>query len=83
MPQSKSYTAHRPLRLDCGHSVNAGESFIVTRVFSCAQEANWPLRILLACFAVIQQKRSGPRGLPAMHPQAQPQAQATGSKEKT
>ncbi len=35
MAQIKHYKARRPFKLDCGHLVNAGESFAVTKVFTC------------------------------------------------
>lgn len=57
MPQTKTWTAKRTLKLDCGHTINPGDQFMVTTVYSCKREAPWPWRILMACFNVIQQKR--------------------------
>lgn len=57
MPQVKDYTAKQELRLDCGHTVKAGEAFHVTSVFSCDREGPWALRILMACFAVARRKQ--------------------------
>jgi len=58
MPQVKDYTAKQELHLDCGHTVKTGEAFHVTSVFTCDREGTWPLRILMACFAVASRKRS-------------------------
>ncbi|MFN8494501.1 MAG: hypothetical protein U0350_43270 [Caldilineaceae bacterium] len=58
MPQTKAYTAKRKLRLDCGHTVEAGKTFVATTIYSCQQEASWPLWILMACFRSIQQKQA-------------------------
>lgn len=51
MPKVKHYTANREMRMDCGHTVKAGEPFHVTSVFTCDREGAWPLRVLMACFA--------------------------------
>lgn len=56
MAQTKRFTARRELTLDCGHTVKAGEVFQVTSTYTCQQEGNWPLRILLACFAAQKQQ---------------------------
>ncbi len=45
MSQVKHYQAKKGLKLDCGHEVREGESFAVTRVFTC--EADAP-RVLFA-----------------------------------
>ncbi len=39
MAQSKRFKAKKELKLDCGHTIKAGEAFVVTRVFSCEQDA--------------------------------------------
>jgi hypothetical protein len=39
MAQSKRFKAKKDLKLDCGHTIKAGESFVVTRVFSCEEDA--------------------------------------------
>lgn len=57
MPQIKTFTAKRALKLDCGHQIQPGEPFIVTTVYSCKQESHWPWRVLAGCFHVIWQKR--------------------------
>ena len=51
MPKLKQYTAQRDMHMDCGHLVKAGETFHVASVFTCDKEANWPMRILMACLA--------------------------------
>ena len=63
MPQVKDYTAKQELNLDCGHTVKTGEAFHVTSVFTCDREGTWPLRILMACFAVARRKQ--PTATPA------------------
>jgi hypothetical protein len=39
MAQVKRFKAKRDLNLDCGHAVKAGETFVVTKTFSCEQDA--------------------------------------------
>ena len=40
MAQTKVYTAkNKPFKLDCGHMVRIGDSFVVTKVFSCELDA--------------------------------------------
>lgn len=39
MAQSRRFKAKKDLKLDCGHTIKAGEEFVVTRVFSCDQDA--------------------------------------------
>jgi hypothetical protein len=60
MSQVKRYTvkAQEGLHLDCGHFINAGEVLIVTSVYSCPQEGNWPLTVLMACLQVLQQQQA-------------------------
>ena len=60
MPQVKQYTAKQELHLDCGHTLKPGETFQVTRIFTCMREASWPLTILMACFDVLARKRLAP-----------------------
>jgi hypothetical protein len=55
----KAYTAKRTLKLDCGHTIQTGESFTATTVYTCQQENVGPLKILMACFGMIQQKKAG------------------------
>lgn len=62
MPKVKDYTAKQELTLDCGHTVQAGDTYHVTSVFTCSRELRWPLNILLACFAVARRKEN--RGTP-------------------
>ncbi len=38
MAQVKRYTAKKPFALDCGHQVREGESFAVTKVFTCEED---------------------------------------------
>lgn len=38
MAQVKRYMAKKAFKLDCGHEVKAGESFVVTKVFSCEED---------------------------------------------
>ena len=65
MPQVKQYTAKQELHLDCGHTLKPGETFQVTRIFTCMREASWPLTILMACFDVLARKRSRSAAAPA------------------
>jgi hypothetical protein len=58
MPQVKDYVAKREMKLDCGHTVQAGEAYHVISVFTCDHEGRWPLNILLACFAVARRKQT-------------------------
>ncbi len=39
MAQVKRYKAKRDFKLDCGHMVKAGEAFVVTKTFSCEEDA--------------------------------------------
>lgn len=39
MAQMKTYKAKKDFRLDCGHTVKAGETFTVTKTFTCEQDA--------------------------------------------
>ncbi|MBI4785848.1 MAG: hypothetical protein HY782_02240 [Chloroflexi bacterium] len=39
MPQVKRYQAKKDLKLDCGHTVKAGETFVVTKTFTCEEDA--------------------------------------------
>ena len=73
MPQVKNYTAKQELKLDCGHTVNAGEAFHVTSIFTCDREGNWPLKILMACFAVARRKQPSGTTAQADKPQAEKQ----------
>jgi hypothetical protein len=34
MAQAKRFKAKKDLKLDCGHTIKAGEAFVVSRVFS-------------------------------------------------
>lgn len=58
MSQVKRYTvkAQEGLHLDCGHFIKAGENLVVTSVYTCEKESNWPLTVLLACLQVLQQQ---------------------------
>jgi len=38
------------LRLDCGHIIRPGSTFLVTSIFSCEKDRLWPLAILRASF---------------------------------
>ena len=60
MSQVKRYTvkAKEGLQLDCGHTIKAGETLVVTRVYTCEQESSWPLTVLMACFQVLQQAQA-------------------------
>jgi hypothetical protein len=59
MPQVKRFKAKQALaNLDCGHAINEGDTLVVTSVYTCEQEANWPLTILMACFHVLKQKQA-------------------------
>lgn len=39
MAQVKHYKARKDFTLDCGHTVKTGEEFVVTKSFTCAQDA--------------------------------------------
>jgi hypothetical protein len=39
MAQVKRFKAKKGFTLDCGHTVKAGETFVVTKTFSCEQDA--------------------------------------------
>lgn len=39
MPQVKRYQAKKDLKLDCGRHVKAGETFVVTKTFTCEEDA--------------------------------------------
>ena len=41
MAQSKRFRAKRTLKLDCGHSVKAGQPFGVTKLYTCEQCQEW------------------------------------------
>jgi hypothetical protein len=58
MPQVKRYQAKQRLQLDCGHTIQCGETLVVTRVYTCAQEGGWPLTLLLGCLRVLQPPQS-------------------------
>ncbi len=50
MAQIKRFTAKKDLTLDCGHSIKVGETFVVTSVYSCEKDAEWPLGVVRAAF---------------------------------
>jgi hypothetical protein len=72
MSQVKRYTvkAKDGLQLDCGHQATAGSLLYVTSVYHCAQEKDWPLTILMACFQVLQQDQAAPQPKPVKKIQA-------------
>jgi hypothetical protein len=39
MAQVKTFKAKKPFKLDCGHGVRVGDSFVVTKVFTCEADA--------------------------------------------
>lgn len=39
MAQTKVYRAKKPFKLDCGHMLRIGDSFVVTKIFSCETDA--------------------------------------------
>lgn len=63
MSQVKRYTvkAQEGLHLDCGHFIKSGENLVVTSVYTCEKESNWPLTVLLACLQVLQQQQAAPQ----------------------
>ena len=69
MPKHKHYTAKNEMRMDCGHIVNAGETFHVSSVFTCDREGSWPLRILMACLS--PKAKAQPAETPAEPEQAE------------
>lgn len=40
MAKVERYKASREFKLDCGHSVAVGQTFVVTKTFTCEQDAN-------------------------------------------
>ena len=72
MSQVKRYTvkAKEGLQLDCGHFINAGETLIVTSIYTCPQESSWPLTVLMACLQVLQQQQAAPQPAPVNKIQA-------------
>jgi hypothetical protein len=56
MPNVKQYTAKRAMKMDCGHTVKEGESFLVFSAFTCSRDCKWPLRILWAYSAPLLDK---------------------------
>jgi hypothetical protein len=50
MRQVKRFTAKQASTLDCGHGVKPGQEFLVTSVYTCEEDAGWPLKVLMACF---------------------------------
>lgn len=52
--QTTGFIAPRRIQLDCGHTVNAGDMYHVTSVYTCGREGAWPLKILLSCFKFLQ-----------------------------
>ncbi len=46
MPQVKRFQAKKDLRLDYGHTIKADESFVVTSLYCCEQDAQRSLVIL-------------------------------------
>ena len=63
MAQVKRYTvkAQEGLHLDCGHFIHSGENLVVTSVYTCEKESNWPLTVLLACLQVLHQQQAVPQ----------------------
>jgi hypothetical protein len=39
MAQVKRFKAKKPFKLDCGHVLRVGDSFVVTKVFTCDEDA--------------------------------------------
>lgn len=72
MSQMKRYTvkARAGLQLDCGHTIAAGQTLVVTSVYTCEQESSWPLTVLMACFQVLQQEQAAPQPKPVQKIQA-------------
>ncbi len=66
MAQVKRYTvkAQAGLHLDCGHFIQSGENLVVTRIYTCEKESNWPLTVLMACLQVLQQEKVAPQPNP-------------------
>lgn len=48
MSKVDTYTAQREFRLDCGHTVSSGGTFVVTKIFTCEKDAQRPIHALLA-----------------------------------
>ncbi len=47
MAKQDTYTAKWPMRLDCGHSVEAGGKVVVTKTYTCEKDAGRPIHALL------------------------------------
>lgn len=47
MAKVERYKASRTFTLDCGHSVAAGQTFVVTKSFTCEQDAAGSLQVAL------------------------------------
>jgi hypothetical protein len=50
MAQIKRFTAKKDLRLDCGHTIKAGESFAVISIYACDKDTEWPLAVIRTAF---------------------------------
>lgn len=72
MSQVKRYTvkAKEGLQLDCGHTIKAGDTLVVTSVYTCEYESSWPLTVLMACFQILQQRQADPQPAPVNKIQA-------------
>lgn len=47
MAKVETYTASRELRLDCGHKVSLGRTYVVTKTFTCQADVGRPLHAAL------------------------------------
>ena len=48
MAKVERYPAQRAFQLDCGHKVGVGQTFVVTKIFTCEQHMETPVHSSLA-----------------------------------
>lgn len=53
MGKIERYQAQREFKLDCGHTVGIGQTFVVTKTFTCEQDAETPVHSSLATIRQI------------------------------
>jgi hypothetical protein len=56
MAKQDTYSAKWPMRLDCGHSVAAGGKMVITKIYTCEQDAQRPIHATLAAIKDILEK---------------------------
>lgn len=53
MAKVERYRAQREFRLDCGHTVGIGQTFVVTKIFTCEKDTETPVHSSLANIAEL------------------------------